>query len=152
MKCMFSINMYSGNMPPERELKPEEVEKLNDLVSRLHVPYQHVGPKRLWGLGSLSTDSYSVFWLDERCVGNPDFIFDPFEGPWMGVQCQAGGAVHVYRKEEEFRGVDLKDTVGLWEYLATIGVPLLARYYRDMDEGMSEYYEKVLGVPYEKKV
>ena len=150
MKCIFSINMYSGLEPPQCELTFPQIKKISELVSRLHVPYKSI--YRIEGLSALSRDSYSVFWLDERCVGNPDFIFDPFEGPWMGVQCRPGAPVHVWRKEENFMGADLKDTVGLWEYLSTIGCPLLAKHFRDAEEAKEEYYEKVLGISAEKKV
>ena len=151
MKCKFSINMYSGMQPPECELNQQQIDHISKLVAKLNIPYRHLAPHPQ-GLAALSTDNYSVFWFDENCFGNPDFIFQPFEGSWMGVQCQPGGAVHVYRKEENFQGIDFKDTIGLWEYLATIGVPLLARYFRDMEEGKDEYYEKMLGVSSETKV
>lgn len=150
MKCMFSINMYSGAMPPERELKAEETQRINELVAKLDTPWK--GGQLWYGLSNLSTDSYSVFWNEPFSVGNPYLIFDPFEGPWMGVQVRMGGPVHIWRKEENFAGTYLKDTVGLWEYLSTIGGPLLARHYRDSQEAMEDYYEKVLGIPYQTKI
>lgn len=156
MKCFFTINMYSGAQPPERELKPEEIEKVNELVSKLNVKWEGAHP--FFGLSALGTDSYSVYWLDERWFGDGIYpitnapIITDFPGPWMWVRTQPGGPVQIYRKPTDSQPEYLKDTVGLWEYLSTIGCPLLARHIRDLEEGMSEYYEKVLGIPYEKKV
>jgi len=149
MKCKFSINMYSGMQPPECELNPEQIDHISELVARLDTPYMS---DPIWqGTAFPSTDNYSVWWLDERPIDDVLFT-EPFQSPWMMFQVRVGGAVHVYRKEEDFQGVYLKDTVGLWEYLATIGSPLLARHFRDMEEDKDEYYEKVLGVSSEKKV
>lgn len=141
--------MYSGMQPPECDLTQQQIEHISELVSRLDTP--HTGGPLWHGTAVLSTDSYSVWWLDERPIDEAMFT-KPFEGSWMMVRVRVGGPVHVYRQEENFQGVYLKDTVGLWEYLATIGSPLLAKHFRDVNESMEDYYEKVLGIPYEKKV
>lgn len=154
MKCMFYISMYSGSIPPECELDLEQTEKINELVAGLHIKYEHKGPAPLWGLGSLSPTIYGVFWRNDFLPGDPDIFTKPFEeSPWMGFQCQSpGGPVHIYRQEEDFRGVDLRDTVGLWEYLSIISAKLYARHCRDAAEAISQYYEEMSRISEQKKV
>jgi len=156
MKWMFSINLTSGAQPPECELTTEQFEKINELVNKLgSEPYSQNGTIPLWGLGTLGPESYSVYLFDEKAVGNPNWLaeMEPYTGPWMMVQAQkAGGPVQVYRQEENFGGINLKDTVGLWEYLHTIGKPLFERHLRDLGEAINDYCENLFRIPSQEKV
>jgi hypothetical protein len=113
MTAELMICMYSGMMPPKTELTLDQEKEIVELASQLNQPF--VGAKPIGG-GSLSSTHYLVIW--NRGFPDPNT-------PLLGVRAEGFGCIEVWRSSQ---WIKYKDTVGLWAYLATIGVPLLQRH------------------------
>lgn len=123
MKAKLYINMYSGTKPPEVELTEEQSQKIIDLSSNLHQPY--TAPH----YSCLGNNHYAVFWSD----GSEEYGL-----PVSALRAEPGGYVHIWKSNGD-TGIDVIDSSGLWEYLNTIGGPLLHRHLEECRRGMEEY-------------
>lgn len=157
IKPYMSLLMYSGLQNPEIALNEEQEQKILELVKQLDKPFEpplpfvNVAAAFHIACNCMGQDSYFVHWNDKDI--DPLTAFNtPFEGDIMGFHVSPSGCVRVYRKEEAFMGKLFEDTVGLWKYLNPEGEKLVARHFRDAQEAMDDYYEKVLGIPRQTKV
>jgi hypothetical protein len=148
IKPYMSLLMYSGLQNPEIILSKEQEQKVLELTRQLDEPYQ---PPRIMVFGHdptincMGQDCYFIYWYDMEVDALTAFT-TPFEGDIMGLHVFPNGLVRVYSKGN-LPGKLFQDTVGLWKYLHPEGEKLVARHFRDANEAMDDYYEKVLGIP-----
>ena len=134
MKATFTISMYSGATPPETELTDAQSAKAMELAWLAWLigkPYES-----RFGYHSMpSTDHYMVMWA-QRYLG-------PVNAPIRGFRVHSDGFLHVYG-DYHSEGVQIKDTTGLWGYLAKeVGASLLAKHIEEGNKQREEYYKKL---------
>lgn len=125
MKTIGYAQMYSGMPNPERELTEEEANIVEELVSKLEIPYTGSFHPNMGftGFGVSNED----WWV------NSNFLY------WCSVW-----------KNGELKHYE--DTVGLIEYLEEILTPMVEKHYEDMQKVMADYYENMFRVPEKEKI
>ena len=109
-------SMYSGMPNPERDLTPEEVSKVKELMSRLDEPW--TGPNH----PQMGFTGYGVWDGEDNWYVSVDFR--GFATVWNGTKM----------------GVDYyKDDVGLTAYLQSILKETVDRHVEDAQELMEEF-------------
>ena len=145
----FSLLMYSGLNNPQIILTKEQGDKVIELCAQLDKPIDT--PMRAWPdwvNGEVGPTSYMIYWHDPEV----SILDEVYSADLMGVHTLSSGRIRVYRKQDNYFGKSFEDTIGLWEYLSPIGEKLIARHFRDAQEAMDDYYEKVLGVSQQTKI